>query len=172
MQYISYYQSPLGNILLSANNNGLSGLWFEGQKYFALTLDKEHQEKEMPLFKQVKNWLDNYFLGNKPNSSLPLYLIGTNFQKQVWQILYSIPYGETRTYGEIAKELAIKKGLSRMSAQAVGSAVGHNPISIIIPCHRVMGENGDLRGYAGGIEKKVKLLELEKVNTQPFTLKR
>lgn len=171
MQYISYYNSPLGNILLSANENALSGLWFEGQKYFALTLNKEYEEKEIPLLKQVKFWLDRYFLGKYPNSLIPLHLIGTDFQKQVWETLCYIPYGKTITYGEIAKSIAVKKGLKYMSAQAVGNAVGYNPISIIIPCHRVIGTKGNLRGYAGGIEKKIKLLELEKLNACTFSTK-
>ena len=162
MQYVSYYQSPIGDILLGVDDIGLIELWFEGQKYFAKSLDKQSQEKETALLKQVKIWLDVYFLGNKPDFSIPLHLVGTEFQKEIWRILCDIPYGKTITYGEIAKGLAKKRGLMRMSAQAVGSAVGHNPISIIIPCHRVMGANGDLRGYAGGIDKKIKLLDLEK----------
>lgn len=161
-QYISHYQSPIGNILLGVDNIGLIGLWFEGQKYFAKSLDKQSQEKETPLLKQVKTWLDIYFSGTEPDFSIPLHLAGTEFQKEVWKILCSIPYGETMTYGEIAKQLAKKRELARMSAQAVGGAVGHNKISIIVPCHRVVGTNGSLTGYAGGIEKKIKLLDLEK----------
>ena len=168
MQYISHYSSPLGYILLAADETGLTGLWFEGQKYFALYLDKEHQEKELPILEQAKKWLDIYFSGKEPDFKVPLHFIGTDFQKEVWEILSSIPYGQTTTYGEIAKQLAAKKGLAHMSAQAVGGAVGRNEISIIIPCHRVVGTNGSLTGYAGGIDKKVKLLTLEKVNMQSF----
>ena len=168
MQYISHYHSPIGDILLAADHIGLTGLWFEGQKYFALYLDKEHQEKELPILEQAKKWLDIYFSGKEPDFKVPLHFIGTDFQKEVWEILSSIPYGQTTTYGEIAKQLAAKKGLAHMSAQAVGGAVGRNEISIIIPCHRVVGTNGSLTGYAGGIDKKVKLLTLEKVNMQSF----
>ena len=161
MQYISHYQSPMGDILLAADEIGLTGLWFEGQKYFALYLDKEHEERELPIFEQAKKWLDIYFSGREPAFKVPLHFIGTDFQNEVWEILYSIPYGQTMTYGEIAKQLAIKHGLKRMSAQAVGGAVGRNEISIIVPCHRVVGTNGSLTGYAGGIDKKIALLQLE-----------
>lgn len=161
MQYISKYKSPLGNILLAADDKGLTGLWFEGQKYFALCLDKEHEEKELPIFRATKQWLDTYFIGKEPDFTLPLHFTGTSFQNEVWQILYSIPYGKTITYGEIARLLAQKQGLAQMSAQAVGGAVGHNKISIIVPCHRVVGSSGNLTGYAGGIDKKIKLLKLE-----------
>lgn len=162
MQYISHYPSPLGNILLAADEIGLTGLWFEGQKYFAYHLDKEHQEKELPVFTEAKHWLDVYFSGTEPNFTVPLHFIGTDFQKEVWNILCSIPYGKTMTYGEIAQQIASNRGLKHMSAQAVGGAVGHNAISIIVPCHRVIGSDGDLTGYAGGINRKQKLLELEK----------
>ena len=161
MQYISRYQSPIGNILLAADETGLTGLWFEGQKYFALYLDKEHEEKELPVFEQAKKWLDTYFSGKKPEFEVPLHFTGTDFQNEVWEILYSIPYGQTMTYAEIASRLAKKRGLKRMSAQAVGGAVGRNEISIIVPCHRVAGTNGSLTGYAGGINKKIALLKLE-----------
>ena len=168
MQYISHYASPVGNILLAADNTGLTGLWFEGQKYFALYLDKEHKEKEVPVFETAKRWLDIYFSGKEPDFQVPLHFTGTDFQNEVWEILYSIPYGNTMTYGEIAKKIAEKRGLKRMSAQAVGGAVGHNEISIIVPCHRVVGSNGSLTGYAGGIEKKAELLKLEKVDMAGF----
>ena len=162
MQYISYYSSPLGNILLAADEIGLTGLWFEGQKYFALHLDKEHEEREISIFNAAKRWLDEYFAGKEPDFSVPLHLTGTDFQKDVWEILGTIPYGQTMTYGEIAKCIAEKRGVSHMSAQAVGGAVGHNPVSVIVPCHRVVGVNGSLTGYAGGIDRKEKLLALEK----------
>lgn len=163
MQYISYYRSPIGEILLAGDSLGLTGLWFQGQKYYALQLDQNHQEKEIPVFDQAKKWLTIYFSGQKPDFDVPLHFIGTEFQKQVWEILCTIPYGETRTYGEIAKELAGRRGLKQMSAQAVGGAVGHNGISILVPCHRVIGSNGSLTGYAGGLEKKRALLRLEGV---------
>ena len=166
MQYISRYHSPMGGILLAGDGNGLTGLWFEGQKYFALHLDKEQEEREIPLFELAKGWLDVYFSGREPDFSVPLHLMGTAFQKEVWEILRSIPYGHTMTYGEIAKQLAEKRGLPHMSAQAVGGAVGRNPISILVPCHRVVGADGSLTGYAGGIDKKGRLLKLEGVDSR------
>ncbi|BCZ28286.1 methylated-DNA--protein-cysteine methyltransferase [Claveliimonas bilis] len=170
MQYISHYRSPLGDILLAADQSCLTGLWFEGQKYFALHLDKEREEKEIPVFEKTKQWLDLYFSGKEPDFTVPLRFIGTDFQKEVWEILCSIPYGQTMTYGEIAGKLAEKRGKKSMSAQAVGGAVGHNKISILVPCHRVVGSDGSLTGYAGGIEKKVKLLTLEKADMKSFFL--
>lgn len=168
MQYTSHYQSPLGTILLSADEQGLTGLWFEGQKYFARNLDKEHEEREIPFFKDVKRWLDIYFSGQEPDFSVPVHLIGTDFLKEVCGILCTIPYGKTMTYGDIARIIAERRGLQRMSAQAVGGAVGHNCISIIVPCHRVVGTDGSLTGYGGGIQRKVKLLELEKADMSSF----
>ena len=158
----------LGEILIAADEIGLTGLWIEGQKYYELYLDKENQEKETQILKDTKRWLDIYFSGQEPNFKLPLHFTGTDFQNEVWEILYSIPYGKTMTYEEIADVLAKRKGLKRMSAQAVGGAVGHNEISIIVPCHRVVGSQGSLTGYAGGIEKKVSLLKLENVNMDQF----
>ncbi len=164
MQYTSHYHSPLGDLLLAADDTGLTGLWFHGQKYFAAGLDTGHEEREIPLFVRTKHWLDLYFSGREPDFSVPLHFIGTAFQKQVWKILCSIPYGRTMTYGAIAGQIAAEKGLSHMSAQAVGGAVGHNAISILVPCHRVVGTGGSLTGYAGGLDKKVRLLELEKAD--------
>ena len=161
MHYINHYHSPLGTILLAADDTGLTGLWFEGQKYFAQGLDKETEEKEFSVFQTARRWLDVYFSGQKPDFQVPLHFQGTTFQKEVWEILLSIPYGETTTYGALAKQLAAKRGLPHLSAQAVGSAVGHNKISIIVPCHRVIGADGSLTGYAGGIWRKEKLLALE-----------
>ncbi len=168
MQYTSRYASPLGSILLAADDIGLVGLWFEGQKYFANGLEKTHEEKEIPLFAKVKRWLDVYFSGQQPQFTVPLHFIGSDFQKEVWALLCTIPYGQTTTYGAIAKQLAAKRGLPQMSAQAVGGAVGHNKISIIVPCHRVVGKNGSLTGYAGGIDKKAELLRLEKTDMRTF----
>lgn len=164
MQYTTKYKSPLGEIMIAADEHALTGLWFVGQKYFALYLDKENEEMEIPVLRDAKKWLDIYFSGKEPNFKLPLTFNGTDFQNEVWQILYSIPYGKTMTYGEIANILAKRRGLERMSAQAVGGAVGHNPISIIVPCHRVVGSNGSLTGYAGGVKRKEYLLEHEKLN--------
>lgn len=162
MQYTYRYQSPIGGILLSCDDEGLTGLWFNGQKYFAAGMDPEHEEREHPIFVQAKRWLDVYFSGREPDFMPPLHMIGSPFCRAVWDILCQIPYGKTMTYGEIGQKIAQQKGLLHMSAQAVGGAVGHNPISIIVPCHRVVGANGSLTGYAGGIDKKAKLLELEK----------
>ncbi|MCM1188215.1 MAG: methylated-DNA--[protein]-cysteine S-methyltransferase [bacterium] len=162
MQYTSEYESPLGRILLAADEAGLTGLWFEGQKYFALYLDAEHEEKKLPVFDQAAEWLDLYFLGREPDFKVPLHFTGSAFQNEVWEILCKIPYGQTVTYGAIARQLAEKRGLAGMSPQAVGGAVAHNEISVIVPCHRVVGANGSLTGYAGGIDKKIALLKLEK----------
>lgn len=161
MQYIHHYQSPLGKILLAADDKGLTGLWFEGQKYFARGLEAEHEEREIPVFEQAEGWLETYFSGKEPDFQLPLHFTGTEFQNQVWEILLTIPYGQTMTYGEVAGRLAAKRGLPHMSAQAAGSAVGHNRLSIIVPCHRVVGADGSLTGYAGGMDRKVRLLKLE-----------
>lgn len=161
MQYTNTYQSPLGEILLAADDEGLTGLWFDQEKYYALNLAPEHEEKETPAITEARRWLDVYFSGKKPDFLPPLHMLGTSFQKDVWNILLSIPYGRTTTYGEIARQLARQRGLARMSAQAIGGAVGHNEISVIIPCHRVVGKNGSLTGYAGGIDKKTYLLKLE-----------
>ncbi len=160
--YISYYCSPLGDMLLAADDIGLTGIWFVGQKYFAPNLPKDVEEKETDILKEAIRWLDLYFAGKKPDFMPPLHPEGTAFRKQVWKALLTIPYGETRTYGELAKIIAKEKQVPIMSAQAIGGAVGHNPISIIIPCHRVVGAKGKLTGYAGGIEKKAFLLEMEK----------
>lgn len=168
MMYTLHYDSPLGGILLAADEIGLTGLWFEGQKYFARTLDATHQEQETTALSEAKRWLDVYFSGQKPDFTPPLHPIGSPFRQEVWELLLQIPYGQTTTYGTLAKQLAARHGLSRMSAQAVGGAVGHNEISIIIPCHRVIGTSGSLTGYAGGISKKVKLLTLEKVDMEHF----
>lgn len=166
MQYINHYESPIGGILLAADEIGLTGLWFDGEKYFADGLSPEHEERNLPIFEDVKRWLTIYFSGQEPDFIPPLHVTGSSFQLAVWEILQTIPYGTTMTYGEIANIIAKQRGLSQMSAQAVGGAVGHNEISIIIPCHRVVGTNGSLTGYAGGIDKKVKLLNLENVNME------
>ncbi|NBH83084.1 methylated-DNA--[protein]-cysteine S-methyltransferase [bacterium C-53] len=163
MQYVNHYESPFGDILLAADMAGLTGLWFDGEKYYANHLDPEHEEKNLPVFEETKRWLTIYFSGQEPDFTPPLHIIGSPFQLSVWKILQKIPYGKTMTYGEIAKVIAKQRGLPHMSAQAVGGAVGHNEISIIIPCHRVIGTDGSLTGYAGGLDKKEKLLQLEKV---------
>ena len=154
---------------MAGDDEGLSGLWIDGQKHAGRVLAGcPHEEKGIPLFRDVSRWLDIYFSGREPGFAIPLHLIGSDFQKDVWEILLTIPYGKTMTYGEIAKQVAAEKGLPHMSAQAVGGAVGRNKISIIVPCHRVVGTNGSLTGYAGGIHKKVKLLQLEKADMGSF----
>lgn len=166
MQYTTFYNSPLGRILLAADDIGLTGLWFDGEKYYAHNLSPEHKEKETSVFNEARKWLDIYFMGKEPDFMPPIHMIGTPFQIVVWNILQKIPYGHTVTYGEISRQIAAARGLERMSAQAVGGAVGHNEISVIIPCHRVVGTNGSLTGYAGGVDKKLKLLTLEGVNME------
>ncbi len=168
MEYIHHYVSPLGGITTASDGTALTGLWFDGQKYFADSLDTGYEEKDLPIFEQADRWLDIYFSGKAPDFTPPLHMKTTEFRKAVWEIMLTIPFGKTMTYGEIADKIAKQKGISRMSAQAVGGAVGHNSISLIIPCHRVVGTNGSLTGYAGGIDKKVKLLELEGANMGNF----
>ena len=164
MIYRTYYLSPLGRMLLAADDMGLVGAWFEGQKYFGefpRHRDFVFEEKENCILKDALRWLDIYFSGQKPDFLPKLHLIGTDFQREVWDILLEIPYGQTVTYGEIARKIADKRGLKTMSAQAVGGAVGHNRVSVIVPCHRVIGSDGSLTGYAGGIERKIRLLDIE-----------
>lgn len=146
---------------MAAEKNALTGLWFEKQKYFGSTLPEDYEERKLDVFDRTMQWLDLYFLGKISDFIPPISVKGSEFQKEVWSILLDIPYGTTRTYGEIAAEIARKRGIARMSPQAVGGAVGHNPISVIIPCHRVIGADGSLTGYAGGIEIKAELLKLE-----------
>ena len=161
MLYTGYYRSPLGRLLLAADEIGLTGLWFERQRYFAQGLAPVHTDEETPILAQTRRWLDLYFSGSVPDFTPPLHPVGSDFRQEVWALLRRIPCGQTTTYGALARQLAAERGLSRMSAQAVGGAVGHNVISIIIPCHRVVGANGSLTGYAGGIDKKAALLRLE-----------
>ncbi len=165
MDYICHYPSPLGGITLASNGKELTGLWFDGQKYFADSLQKTAREEKLPVFEQTAAWLDLYFSGGLPDFIPPLgFAAGASrFRRRVWEILLTIPYGKTRTYGSIAEQLAEETG-KKPAAQAVGGAVGHNAISLIIPCHRVVGRDGSLTGYAGGMEKKAALLRLEKAN--------
>lgn len=155
MLFLTHYASPLGPILLAADETGLTGLWFEAQKYFPSFSGVEYQEKETPVLTETVRWLDVYFSGKDPGFLPPLHPQGSPFRQAVWNILLTIPRGQTMTYGEIARRLGVH------SAQAVGGAVGHNPISILIPCHRVVGSDGSLTGYAGGVERKARLLQLE-----------
>lgn len=165
--YKNEYKSPLGIITICCNEDEkVVGLFFKNQKYFADNIDgKITENNNLKIFVTVKSWLDKYFAGKKPNiKEIPIKFIGNDFRKSVWKILYKIPYGKTVTYGDIARQIAKQKDITKMSAQAIGGAVGHNPISIIVPCHRVVGKNGKLTGYAAGLNKKKKLLELEQVN--------
>ena len=161
MIYTDQYSSPLGAITIACDEEAIIGLWFNGQKYFGYTLLGEIETKSQPLLEDASRWLDVYFSGREPDFLPPLRYGSTRFRKLVCDIMLTIPYGKTMTYGEIAAIAAQKMGIPTMSAQAVGGAVGHNPISLMIPCHRVIGANGDLTGYAGGINLKARLLELE-----------
>lgn len=170
MIYTTHYKSPIGEILLASDGDSLIGLWLENQKYFLATIKEETIDKpDLKVFIQTQLWLEYYFQGEKLSiKDLPLAPRGTPFRQEVWQILCEIPYGEVITYGEVAKKMAERHHKQTMSAQAIGGAVAHNPISIIIPCHRVVGSHGSLTGYAGGIDKKIKLLELEGVDMHHY----
>ena len=167
MDYTHHYDSPLGGITLASDGDAVTGLWFDGQKYFASTLDAEHEEKSLPVFDEAVRWLDTYFSGKMPGFLPPLKMRTTAFRKRVWEILLSIPYGQTMTYRQIAEVLSEQMDLAHMSAQAVGGAVGHNAISLMIPCHRVIGADGSLIGYAGGTDRKLRLLQLEQAAVKP-----
>ncbi len=170
MIYTTTYKSPIGNLLIAAKDNKLIGLWIEKQKYYLSGFKEEMSEREdSEILTKTKSWLDRYFNKENPDiNELDINLIGSEFRKNVWEILKTIPYGKVVTYNDIAKKIAEQKGISKMSAQAIGGAVGHNPISIIVPCHRVVGTNGSLTGYAGGIEKKIQLLEFEGIDTSKY----
>ena len=170
MQYTAAYSSPLGNLLLAADGKNLTGLWFEGAKYYAKGLEPAHEMRALPVFEKTGQWLDLYFSGREPDFMPPIRLSGSSFQLTVWEILRKIPYGQTTTYQKIASEIAFAKGISHMSAQAVGGAVGHNPISILVPCHRVVGTDRSLTGYAGGVDKKARLLALEGVDLTQYAI--
>lgn len=163
MYYSATCMSPVGRLTLASDGENLIGLWIEGQKYYGGMIAGEMKETAgIPVLDAAGKWLERYFAGEKPSASeLPLAPAGSEFRREVWNILLQIPYGQVITYGEIAKRIAEKQNRPTMSGQAVGGAVGHNPISIIIPCHRVIGSNGSLTGYAAGIDTKKKLLELE-----------
>jgi methylated-DNA-[protein]-cysteine S-methyltransferase len=187
--YTAQYDSPLGEITLACNKEAIIGLWFNGQKHFGATLPAEGNSTAVvpsgnrlldpngpptlaqngnPLLEDARRWLDLYFSGQNPDFLPPLQYSTTPFCKTVYDILLSIPYGETMTYGQIAAKVAEQQGIEKMSAQAVGGAVGRNPIALMIPCHRVVGAGGNLTGYAGGLDRKLKLLELEKADTNHF----
>lgn len=155
------YDSPLGEITLAGDENGLAGLWFHGQQRFAASMPKDTPVREIALFRETARWLEVYFSGKEPDFTPPLSLGGTLFQKVVWSHLLRIPYGKTVSYGQLSRDVAAALGRSTMSAQAIGGAVGRNPVSIIVPCHRVLAADGSLHGYAGGLERKASLLALE-----------
>ncbi|MBR0404435.1 MAG: methylated-DNA--[Eggerthellaceae bacterium] len=163
------YESPFGAITLAAGDDGLKGLWFDGQRYFAGTLDAPMEPDDNVHLKAACDWLDEYFAGGHPDiNQLTLAPIGSEYRLVVWQLLREIPLGQVRTYGELADEAARRMGKEHGSARAVGGAVGHNPISIIVPCHRVIGTGGNLTGFGGGIARKLQLLEHEGVDCSGF----
>lgn len=170
--YVAHYKSPLGDLALASDGDSLVGLWLDGQKYFAASVRGQMEDEEsLPVLHDTKRWLDRYFAGEKPQiGELPLAPAGSAFRQQVWKLLEEIPYGAVVAYKDLAEAVAEKLGRETMSAQAIGQAVGHNPISIIIPCHRVIGKNGSLTGYAGGIDKKIWLLEHEGVDLSAMTV--
>ena len=163
MDYIWHYNSPLGGMTMASDGQALIGLWFDGQKHFGEVLDNGYEECFLPVFDQTCRWLAIYFSGKVPDFMPAISLRASAFRKRVLKILLTIPYGQTMTYGQIAARLAQESGMERMSAQAVGTAVGHNPISIIIPCHRVTWSAGRPGGYAAGLNTKSALLQLERV---------
>ena len=171
MFYKTDYNAPIGRMMIVSDDTRIVGVWLEGQKYFGGVIGEDLlRQDELPVLQEAKSWLDRYFAGDKPQiSELPLAPRGNAFRQAVWRILCAIPYGEVVTYGDIAKEIARQQGVKTMSAQAIGGAVGHNPISVIIPCHRVVGANGNLTGYAGGLEVKIKLLTHEGVDMEKFS---
>lgn len=166
MYFYEFYDSPVGRLVVASDENSIIGLWLAHQRFYMDILQgQECEEKETDVIRLAKIWLDKYFAGEKPEiSELPIKFIGSDFRVLVWQMLTEIPYGKVITYGELAKKIAEKRGIKAMSAQAVGGAVGRNPISIIVPCHRVIGSNGNLTGYSGGVSTKIKLLEFEGVD--------
>lgn len=169
MQNVVFYRSPLGMMLLAADGVGLTGAWFEGQKYFGSTLTEGAREERSPVTDEAVRWLDLYFSGAVPDFLPPLHLTGSPFRREVWALLCAVPYGETVTYGELAARLRAKNGGRPVSARAVGGAVGHNPVSVIVPCRRVTGAGGRLTGYAGGLERKRQLLRREQgLPFEPF----
>lgn len=165
---VAEYSSPIGDITIAADGDNLIGLWFVGQKHYGI-LPSECEKRNTPIIEETVRWLDTYFDGGVPAFTPPICMKGSKFRISVWKQLLKIPYGHTVTYGEIAKRIAEENGVGKVSAQAVGGAVGHNRISLIIPCHRVIGKNGDLTGYAGGIDKKAELLRLEQKNRKIHT---
>ena len=173
MYYSTQYCSPVGRLTLACDGERLTGLWLEGQKYFGGRCGPLVPREGFPILDRAREWLDRYFAGERPTpSALPLAPAGSEFRQVVWRVLLEIPYGTVVTYGAVARETAARLGRKSMSGQAVGGAVGHNPISILIPCHRVVGAGGSLTGYAGGIGKKIRLLQHEGVDVSRFSVPR
>ena len=170
MHYLSHYESPLGAMTMASDGEHLTGLWFDGQKYDRSTIsDDAVDQPHLPIFTQTAHWLDTYFEGADPGFTPPIRIEGSDFKKMVTSIMLSIPFGTTSTYAHIAAEVAHRMGRKQMSAQAVGGTVGRNPIALIVPCHRVVATNGSLRGYAGGVDRKERLLEMEGVSMSGLT---
>lgn len=165
-----HFPSPAGQLTAASDGEHITGLWMVGQKYYASTLEPQSEEGDHPLFIDLKRWLSLYFDGKQPDLSLPLAPKGSVFRQSVWLKLRAVPFGQFTTYGDIAKQLQAESPDKRVSARAVGHAVGHNPLMILIPCHRVIGAGGNLTGYAGGIEKKIQLLQLEDIPIDKMTL--
>ena len=168
MVYIRKIPTPLGAVTLASDGQSLTGLWFDGQKNFGSNLGPDREERDLPVFRAAEKWLEEYFTGRRPERIPPLKLTGTAFQTEVWKALRRIPYGETRSYGQLARWLSEESG-KRVSARAVGAAAGRNPVSVLVPCHRLVGADGSLTGYAGGLERKKRLLELEKGSERAMT---
>ena len=170
MEYKSFYDSPVGRIVMVSDGNSLSYLGFEEQRFVNPLLPSLAERQDLPVISMAKEWLDIYFSGKDPGFSVPLSLTGTSFQKTVWEILLTIPFGTTVSYSDVASLAARRLSKDRMSCRAAGSAVGHNPVSIIVPCHRVVGKNGSLTGYGGGLARKIMLLETEGIDTSVFSM--
>ncbi|WRS28443.1 methylated-DNA--[protein]-cysteine S-methyltransferase [Oscillospiraceae bacterium MB08-C2-2] len=168
MEYTYRIESPVGLLTVASDGESITGLWLEGQQYYAAGLEEHTEKKELPIFERLQEWLELYFSGKEPDFSLPLAPKGSEYRQAVWKLLLSIPYGTVATYGSLAKQMDQLEEDRHTSARAVGGAVGHNPISILIPCHRVIGMDGSLTGYAGGIQRKIHLLKLEKVPMELF----
>ena len=164
MEYLHHYDSPLGTIILASDGSTLTGSWFEDQKYIPEHIKNQSSESYLPVFDHAVEWLTIYFSGNEPSFLPPLSFQTTPFRKSVLELLQKIPYGQTTTYREISNQIAKERHINSMSAQAVGGAIGHNPLSLFIPCHRVIGSNGSLTGYAGGLHRKIELLKLEGID--------
>lgn len=169
MDYIDVFESPLGPITIASDGDALIGLWFDRQKYDKASLGEFEMHPDLPVLVETRAWLTTYFEGKDLGAIPPVKPRGTEFRQRVWKQLAEIPYGKLTTYGEIAQRIAAEMG-TKPSARAVGGGVGHNPISIILPCHRVVGASGSLTGFGGGLPRKIALLELEGVDMSKLTI--